>query len=113
MVTSAADVFTLGIVMADLLTSAVSGDANYDFGVDEDQYPNLDRWTEKKHYPDGLIDLIHRCIRKWPEDRIGVKELCRRIEEEVKDLRLAELSEEESARFPWRSKVNEGMARQP
>ena len=113
MVSSAADVFTLGMVMADLLTSAVDADTSFDFGVEDDKYPKIDRGPAKEHYPDVLLELIHSCVRKWPQDRIGVKELCRRIEEEVRDLRQAELSEEENARFPWHNQVHASMARWP
>jgi hypothetical protein len=50
-------------------------------------------------------------VERLPEDRIGAKELCDCIGEEVKDLCQAELSEEDRSRFPWGSVVAEKMAK--
>lgn len=64
----------------------------------------------KEHYPAALIDLAHRCVQRAPKDRITVAELCERIEEEVNELRQADLSDEDMATFPWYNRYKDLMA---
>lgn len=96
------------MVMFDLMTGLVAPDRNYDFSDAKSEFPKIGG-IHKKQYPAALVKLVLRCVRKWPLDRIEVKELCRRIEEEVKDIRSRGPSAEDHERFPWQSKVKEGM----
>ena len=81
---------------------APGDEAVFEFGIDEaSQIPRVDG-TARGFYPAAMIELIHACIRLHPKDTIGVKELCRRINEEVKDLCMAELTDADKARLPYK-----------
>lgn len=44
-----------------------------------------------------LLNLSIVVYNRLPEDRIGIEELCKRIEDEVKDLRQTEPSEDDKS----------------
>ena len=70
----------------------------YALNMDESRLPRIDE-TGQSFYPKALVELVHSCLRPLPDDRIGIKDLCNRIDEEVKELCKAELSEEDKFRF--------------
>jgi hypothetical protein len=82
--------------------SGVREDIEYEYtlDMDESRLPRIDEMGQK-FYPKALVKLVHGCIRRLPDDRIGIKELCNRIDEEVKELCKAKLSKEDKARFQF------------
>jgi hypothetical protein len=99
----------MGMVMIEIMNHAVAA-KDFTLDMDESRLPRI-KEAGQRYYPKALVDLIHSCVQRLPEQRIGAKELCDRIEEEVKDLRQAELSEEDKSRFPFESEVVDKMAK--
>ena len=94
--------------MIEIINLQVEGEV-FTFDMDDSRLPRI-KEAGQAYYPKALVDLIHSCVRRWPDQRIGAKELCERIDEEIKDLFQAQLSEEDASRFPWQRVVAEKMA---
>lgn len=97
------------MVMIEIMNHAVAA-KDFTLDMDESRLPRI-KEAGQKYYPKALIDLIHSCVQRVPEQRTGAKEHCDRVDEGVKDLCQAELSEEDKSRFPFESEVADKMAK--
>ena len=88
--------------MIDLMTEDRDDiEREYKLNMDESRLPRIDE-AGQKFYPKALVELVHSCIRRLPDDRIGIKELCNRIDYEVRGFCFAELSQGDKARFMYK-----------
>lgn len=109
---SPADIWTIEMTIGEIMTNGdmATKEKQWAFNKRVNAIPQV-TGDALKHFPKALVDLVHRCIVRLPKNRIGIEELCERIEKEARDLRRTPLTAHERVRFPWENKVAWMMAK--
>lgn len=116
-ISTPADIWSIGITMLKLMNQRESIEADskghyYKLEQDESRLPTIDG-PGREYYSEPLVTLVELCLRQYPEERIEVKQLCKRISKEIEALCQQELSEDNYLRFPYADEIAETMQSRP